>query len=140
MLDVTEGKEKIKIRCRVQMRISPTKSCKCLDYGHTSETGQGPNRKTACHRCGQLTHQAKNCNESENCVLYKVRGASGESVADTAGSARGSLFRAELETNRTRLACSASYKSVRSGALWHLNLPSVWDGVRLLVLTQSSHV
>lgn len=95
------GKIKIgRIVCRERIWTTHTKCYMCLDCGHTSAicTDRGKARRI----CGQVGHQAKDCNESENCDLCKDHGA-------PTRSARRPVYRVELET-RTQFHGISTYR------------------------------
>lgn len=89
------------VRCRVRKRAVVVRCFKCLNFGHTARTCEGPDRSKFCYKCGGDGHVAKSCPAAERCLLCVERNL--EQVQHTAGTGRCTAFRTALEKAKKNL-------------------------------------
>lgn len=49
------------VSCRVRIAETKVRCFRCLTFGHTSKTCDGPDRNKCCRRCGEAGHKAASC-------------------------------------------------------------------------------
>ncbi|XP_035725541.1 uncharacterized protein LOC118443129 [Vespa mandarinia] len=58
------------VSCRVRRREELRRCFRCLDYGHYSDSCDGPDRNKSCYSCGGMGYKIKGCKVSEpTCFL-----------------------------------------------------------------------
>lgn len=55
------------VGCRVRKRVTLIRCYRCLDFGHTREGCNGPDRSDLCVNCCQPGHQVKDCTNKPFC-------------------------------------------------------------------------
>ena len=57
------------VRCRVRLRLRPSRCYRCHGYGHYARECRGPDRSGLCLSCGGADHRAVKCTAPPHCVV-----------------------------------------------------------------------
>lgn len=56
------------IFARVRIKVHALKCFKCLRYGHTRHTCEGPDRSNICSLCQAIDHRGTDCTKAPKCI------------------------------------------------------------------------
>lgn len=59
--------------CRVREATKPTACFRCLDFGHLAKDCKGEDRSKLCRKCGKEGHIAMNCEQEPRCMICSTK-------------------------------------------------------------------